>query len=111
MKTSTKVTVGFSVAAIAGIATTVIVTDQVVKKVLQLSNRRKVKNFVKVKLKGNEKLLDLVDHLDDDDISNLIKTGEKIGKSYDRVTHYGENVKENTVQAKEKLTDIVTSIF
>ena len=84
MKTSTKVTVGLSVAAIAGIATTVIVTDQVVKKVLQLSNRRKVKNFVKVKLKGNEKLLDLVDHLDDDDISNLIKTGEKIGKSYDR---------------------------
>ncbi len=66
---------------------------------------------MKVKLKGNEKLLDLVDHLDDDDISNLIKTGEKIGKSFDRVTHYGENVKENTVQAKEKLTDIVTSIF
>ena len=55
MKTSTKVTVGLSVAAIAGIATTLIVTDQVVKKVLQLSNRRKVKNFVKVKLKGNEK--------------------------------------------------------
>lgn len=111
MKTSTKVTVGLSIAAVAGIATTVIVSDQVVKKILQLSNRRKVKNFVKIKLKGNDKLLDLVDHLDDEEISNLIQTGKKISESYDRVLHYGENAKESTAQAKDKLTDFVTSIF
>lgn len=111
MKTSTKVSVGLSIAAVAGIATTVIISDKVVKKILQLSNRRKVKNFVKVKLKGNETLLDIVDHLDDEEIEGLIRTGKKIGKSYERAAQYGENIKENTTQAKDKLTDFVTSVF
>lgn len=111
MKTSTKVTVGLSIAAVAGVATTVIISDKVIKKVLQLSNRKKVKNFVKVKLKGNEKLLNVVDHLNDEEIEHLIRTGEKIGKGYERFANYSGNVKETTGHTKDKVSEFVESIF
>ncbi|MHC5268280.1 hypothetical protein ACYSNO_03710 [Enterococcus sp. LJL98] len=111
MKTSTKVTVGLGIAAVASIATTVIVSEKIVKKVVQLSNRKKVKNFVKVKFKGNEKLLNVIDNLNDEEIASLIRTGEKIGKGCERVAHYGENVKAATGHTKDKLSEIVDSIF
>ncbi|MBM7710090.1 hypothetical protein [Enterococcus lemanii] len=107
MKTSTKVTVGLSLTAIAGIATTVIVSDLVINKVLQLSNRRKVKNFVKVKFKGNDTLLDLIDHLDDKEIAAIIRAGKKLNDSREKVAHYGENIKDATLSTKDKVLEML----
>lgn len=111
MKSSTKVTVGLSIAAVAGIATTVIVTEKVIRKALEMSNRRKVKNFIKVKLKGNDKLLDIVDNLDDKDIATLVTAGKKMSQGFERVSAYGENVADATHETKEKVTNFVESLF
>ncbi len=107
MKTSTKVTVGLSLTAIAGITTAVVISDLVIDKVLQLSNRRKVKNFVKVKFKGNDTLLDLVDHLDDKEIAAIIRAGKKLSESRDKIVDYGENIKDATRLTKDKVLDIL----
>ena len=111
MKSSTKITVGLSIAAVAGIATTVLVSEKVIRKALEMSNRRKVKHFIKVKLKGNEKLLDLVDHLDDKEIETLVNAGKKMTQGFERVSSYGETVADATHDTKEKVTNFVESLF
>lgn len=111
MKSSTKITVGLSIAAVAGIATTVLVSEKVIRKALELSNRRKVKNFIKVKFKGNEKLLDMVDQLDDKEIETLVKAGKKVSQGFDRVSSYGESIADATHDTKEKVTHFVESLF
>ena len=53
MKTSSKVTIGLSIAAIAGITTAVVVSDKVFNKYASLATD-KVKKFVDDKFNGNE---------------------------------------------------------
>ena len=93
MKTSTKVTIGLSIAAIAGIATAAIVSEKVVKKVTSMSNRRKVKHFVNDKFGGNETLLNVVDKLEDKEINSLMNVANKVHDGKDKVVDYGQSVK------------------
>ncbi|BDP96809.1 hypothetical protein EfmGK961_06250 [Enterococcus faecium] len=57
MKTSTKVTIGLSVAAAASVATAVVVSGKVMEKIHHMTTRTKVKKFVYDKFDGNEKLM------------------------------------------------------
>lgn len=111
MKTSTKVTIGLSVAAVAGIATAAIVSEKVVKKVTSISNRRKVKRFVNDKFHGNETLLGFVDNLEDKDIDSFMKVAKKVSNGRDQIAEYGSNVKCATTNAKDKFVDFVESQF
>lgn len=104
MKTSTKVTIGLSVAAIAGIATAAVVSEKVFKKVTSMSNRRKVKRFVDDKFNGNEALLNVVDKLEDKDIDSLMKAANKVSDGRDKVVDYGHSV-------KDKIDGVVSNIF
>lgn len=74
MKTSTKVTIGLGVAAAASVATAVVVSGKVIEKIHHLTNRAKVKKFVNETFDGNEKLLDIVEHLSDSDLDSLMGT-------------------------------------
>ncbi|WP_122645483.1 hypothetical protein [Enterococcus mediterraneensis] len=111
MKTSTKVTIGLSIAAAAGIATAAIVSDKLVNKVKHCTNRRKVKKFVDDKFHGNEQLLGVVDDLSDDDLDSLMDIMDKIKKSRKKISVYGENVKDTTEMLKDKLTGFIDSVF
>ncbi len=107
MKTSTKVTIGLSIAAIAGIATAAVVSDKVITKVRSVSNRRKVKRFVEEKFYGNETLLGFVDNLEDKDIDSFMKVAKKVNAGRDQIVEYGHNVKDATGNVKDKLVDFV----
>lgn len=72
MKTSTKVTIGLSVAAAASVATAVVVSGKVMEKIHHMTTRTKVKKFVYDKFDGNEKLLEIVDGLSDSDLDSLM---------------------------------------
>jgi len=111
MKTSTKVTIGLGIVAIAGIATAAVVSEKVVKKVTSMSNRRKVKRFVDNKFNGNETLLGFVDNLEDKDIDSFMKVAKKVGNGRDQIAEYGNNVKKATTNVKEKIVDFVDSKF
>jgi lipopolysaccharide export LptBFGC system permease protein LptF len=111
MKTSTKVTIGLSVAAIAGIATAAVVSEIVISKVHSMSNRRKVKRFVDDKFNGNETLLGFVDNLEDKDIDSFMKVAKKVNNGRDQIVEYGHNVKDATENVKDKITNFVDSKF
>ncbi len=111
MKTSTKVTIGLSVAAIAGIATAAVVSEKVISKVHSMSNRRKVKRFVDDKFNGNETLLGFVDNLEDKDIDSFMKVAKKVNNGRDQIVEYGHNVKDVTENVKNKITNFVDSKF
>jgi hypothetical protein len=104
MKMSTKVTIGLSVAAIAGITTAAIVSESVIKKVTSMSNRRKVKRFVDDKFNGNETVLNVVDRLEDKDIDSLVKVAKKVANGREQVSEYGSC-------AKDKVTNFISSKF
>ncbi|WP_217956271.1 hypothetical protein [Enterococcus gallinarum] len=115
MKTSTKVTIGLSIAAIAGISTAVVVSDKVVNKVVNkvrfACNRHKVKKFVDDKFNGNEKLLGVVDDLTDKDLDALLGVMKKVKDSRHKVSVYGDNVKDATENVKDKLTSFIDAVF
>lgn len=111
MRTSTKVTVGLSIAAIAGIATAVVISDKVFDKVRYASGRHKLKKFVDDKFSGNEKLLDVVDHLTDRDLDLLMQGMKKVKAGHHQVSVYGDNVQDATDNVKSKLAGFIDTVF
>ncbi|AUB51900.1 MULTISPECIES: hypothetical protein [Enterococcus] len=111
MKTSTKVTIGLSVAAAASVATAVVVSGKVIEKIHHLSNRTKVKKFVYDKFDGNEKLLDVVDHLSDSDLDSLMGMLAKIKSGKKKISVYGDSIKDSTEDAKGRLMSLVEKMI
>ncbi|KAF1302956.1 MULTISPECIES: hypothetical protein [Enterococcus] len=111
MKTSTKVTIGLSIAAVAGITTVAVVSDKLVNKLKRSTDRRKVRKFVDDKFHGNERLLDVVDNLTDEDLDSLMNIMHKIKDSRKQISVYGENVKDTTELLRNKLMSFIDSVF
>ncbi|WP_165005610.1 MULTISPECIES: hypothetical protein [unclassified Enterococcus] len=107
MKTSTKVTIGLSVAAAASVATAVVVSGKVIEKIHHMTNRTKVKKFVNDKFDGNEKLLDVVDHLSDSDLDSLMGILAKIKSGKKKISVYGDSLKGSTEDVRERLMHLV----
>lgn len=103
MKTTTKVTIGLSIAAVAGIATAVILSDKIVQKARYASNRCKARRFVESKFGGNEKVMDIVDSLSDEDLQSVVKVATKLKGSKKKMQRYGDSFKGTTKDLKEKL--------
>lgn len=74
-------------------------------KVEAYMNRQRAKNFVKDKLKGNEKALDVVEKLSDDEVINLLKVVDKVTDLKGQVGTYSDHLKEATNEFKEMLMD------
>lgn len=111
MKTSTKVTIGLGVAAAASVATAVVVSGKVIEKIYHLTNRAKVKKFVNETFDGNEKLLDIVEHLSDSDLDSLMGILAKIKSGKKKISVYGDSLKGSTEDVKDRLLHYVDKIM
>ena len=86
MKTSSKVTIGLSIAAIAGITTAVVVSDKVFNKVRFACNRH-------------------------NELDSLLGVMKKVNEGRNKISVYGDNIKDSTEHVKDKLTSFVDSVF
>lgn len=111
MKTSTKVAIGVSVVAVASIATGTIIATNLFEKLGHAKKRRQVKGFVHEKLGGNGKILAIVDKLSDADIDHLIGAADKVKSSKERISVYGDNLKETTHDLKDRLSGFIDNIM
>lgn len=111
MKTSTKVTIGLTVAAAASVTTAVIVSGKVIEKIQHLTTRSKVKKFVNDKFDGNEKLLDIVDHLSDNDLDSLMGILKKIKSGKKKISVYGDSLKGSTEDVKDRLLHFIDNMM
>ncbi len=111
MKTSTKVTIGLTVAAAASVTTAVIVSGKVIEKIHHLTTRTKVKKFVNDKFDGNEKLLEIVDHLSDNDLDSLMGILEKIKSGKKKISVYGDSLKGSTEDVKDRLMQFIDKMI
>ncbi|MFV0559452.1 MAG: hypothetical protein ACK5NA_01890 [Enterococcus sp.] len=107
MKTSTKVSIGLSVAAAVGVATTVAVSGKVVEHIRHATTRCKVKKFVNEKFDGNERLLGIVDDLSDKELDSLMHVMTKIKDGRKRISVYGDSLKDSTDDLRARLMDFV----
>ena len=111
MKTSTKIGIGLSIAAIAGVSVTVLASEKIIKKMAQATNRHKVKKFVNDKFDGNEKLLTIVDDLSDDELDSVMNVLSKVKDSRKVLANYGEKMKDNTESMKDRLFSFVEEMM
>lgn len=111
MQRATKIKIGVSVIAVASVATAVIASGKILDKARHVSNRHKVKKFVSDKFDGNEKVMDIVDKLSDDDLDNLMNILGKIKDSKKRVSVYGDSIKETTDDLKDKIMGFVENVM
>ncbi|SEL01616.1 hypothetical protein SAMN04488700_0524 [Carnobacterium iners] len=80
-------------------------SDRNMAKVEAYINRQKAKNFVKDTLKGNEKALDVVEKLSDEEVINLLKVVDKVSDLKGQVGSYTNHLKEATNEFKEMFVD------
>ncbi|WP_265460005.1 hypothetical protein [Enterococcus sp. HY326] len=111
MKTTTKVAIGFSIAAVAGITATVIASGKIIEKVHYATNRCKARKFVENKFGGNQKIMDLVDRLSDEDLESIITVSGKIKNGKQKVKIYGQNFKGSQKDLKNKLSSYLSAAF
>ncbi|MEI5995448.1 hypothetical protein [Candidatus Enterococcus mansonii] len=111
MKTSTKIGLGLSVAAIASVSVAVIASEKIVKKVYHVSNRFKAKKFVNDTFGGNEKLLGIVDDLSDDELDSMMNVLGKVKEGRNKISAYGESLKDNTENIKDRLVRFVEEMI
>ncbi|MCA9765639.1 MAG: hypothetical protein KC455_04385 [Carnobacterium sp.] len=80
-------------------------SDKNMARVEAYINRQKAKSFVKDKLKGNEKALDVVEKLSDEEVINLLKVVDKVSDLKGQVGNYTNHLKEATNEFKEMFVD------
>lgn len=110
MKTSMKIKIGLSIAAVATITTAVIASEKLIEKGKHAANRHKVKRFIGDKFDGNDKLLDIVDHLSDEDLDSVFKIMDKIKQGRKQITVYGTSLKDSTEDLKDKLEGFIAGL-
>lgn len=110
MRTTTKVSIGLSIAAIAGISVAVILSDKIVQKAQNISNRCKARRFVEDKFGGNEKVMDIVDSLSDEDLQSVVKVAGKLKKGRKRMRSYSDSFKDTTSDMKDKLVQYIADL-
>ncbi|MEI1233207.1 hypothetical protein [Enterococcus mundtii] len=74
MNKAKKVTLGLS---LVGLTTGLVVSKKMINKIHNVSDRQKIKKVVTNNFDGNEKLLDVVDHLSDDEINTVARIIKK----------------------------------
>ncbi|MFK4565889.1 hypothetical protein [Enterococcus sp. UD-01] len=111
MKTSTKISLGLSIAAVAGVTATVMASEKIVKKVYHMTNRHKVKKFVNDKFSGNEKLLTIVDDLSDDELDTVMNVLSKVKDGRKKLSSYGESLKNNGESMKDRLMNFIEELM
>lgn len=89
MKARTKLGLGVTITAVSGIYAAVYFSEKIIDKLEHETTRHEAKKVVKKKFNGNEKLLDIIDNLSDDElevIDNLIK--KKLKKINRKIKDY-----------------------
>ncbi|MGX7419409.1 hypothetical protein ACWOFR_11485 [Carnobacterium gallinarum] len=103
MKNTTKgLLIGLGATVVVG---TIIVSssEKAVKKIESYMNRKRAKDFIKDKLNGNNDALDVVDHLSDDEITNLLQIVDKVNTLKGRINVYGDNLKDAADEFKDTI--------
>ena len=71
----------------------------------EIINRQKAKSFVKDKLNGNEKALNVVEKLSDEEVVNLLNVVDKVSDLKGQVGTYTDHLKDATNEFKEMFMD------
>lgn len=111
MKTSTKITIGLSVAAVAGVVVAVTASEKIVKKISHLSNRCKAKKIVNDKFGGNDKVMEVVDHMSDDELDSILNLLDKVKEGREKASDYGDKLKEGTDSMKDKFVSFIEELL
>ena len=96
---------GLGTAVAVGAVTYLISSDAAQDRLEALINRQKAKHFVKDTLKGNKKAMSVIDNLSDDEISNLLKTVDKVDDLQSKMGDYSDQIKDVTSDIKDMFVD------
>ncbi|WP_025730163.1 hypothetical protein [Atopobacter phocae] len=103
MSTKKALWVSLGAATVIGVAAYFIANDEESREsIASFINRQKVKFFVREKLNGNNKAMELVDKLSDDDINRLMKVLETSKDWKESIVNTLDDVKNKSIGVKEK---------
>ena len=111
MNTSKKISIGLGIAAITGVSVAVLASEKISKKIYHVSNRCKAKKVVNDKFNGNEKLLNIVDDLSDDELDSILNVLKKVKNSREKIADYGESVKDSAENVKNRFMAFVEEMM
>lgn len=101
---------GTTVAA-AGISLYLYLDDNARQRVEGAINREKAKLFVRHRFEGNETLVDAVDNMSDQEVTELVKLSEKAGDVKDNVSDSISDMLHKAKDVTKDVTDRVSDYF
>lgn len=110
MKTRYKILIGVGVTAAVGATTAFIGSKAVIDKVSRYRKRLAVKSFVKDKLHGNQKALELVDQLSDADVNNLLTAADRLTQLKDKLGEHADNLPDMMDDLRQTLMAYATKV-
>ncbi|MFD0897542.1 hypothetical protein [Loigolactobacillus binensis] len=108
MKTGHKLLLGIGVTATVAAAGAYLAADALMDKLQSYKNRNRIKTYVKDNLNGSQRVLDFVDHLDDEDITRLLQAADKFGDVRQRVGQYSDDIQGKAHELRDLLTSYMT---
>lgn len=93
----------------AAVAVTAIVaylaSDEVQEKTDATFNRLRAKHFVRNSLNGNDKAIQAIDNMDDEDINSLLETADKFDNLKSQFSSYGDRASDKAQLAMHDVKD------
>ncbi|MFD1316980.1 hypothetical protein [Loigolactobacillus zhaoyuanensis] len=105
MKTGQKLLLGIGVTAAVAAAGAYLAADAVMNKLQNHKKRNRIKGYVKDNLNGNQRVMDFVDRLNDDDIDHLLHMADKFGDVRERVSQYSDRFQDKASDWRDVLKD------
>ncbi|QFP78999.1 hypothetical protein [Latilactobacillus graminis] len=110
MKTRYKILIGVGLTTAIGATTAFVGSKAIIDKVSRYRKRLAVKSFVKDKLHGNQKALELVDQLSDTDVNNLLSTADQLNHLKDKLGAHTDNLPEMMDDLRQTLMAYATKV-
>lgn len=97
--------IGFGVAVAAGAAIVFFSNDNVQEATKASYNRMRAKHFVRNNLNGSERAIRAIDHMDNEEINDLLKTADRMNDLKHQFTDYGSQFKDTATDIKDNIVD------
>ncbi|MDO5457494.1 MAG: hypothetical protein Q4F26_04030 [Atopococcus tabaci] len=102
--------IGLGIAAASGAAIMFFLNDNVQEATKASYNRMRAKYFVRNYLNGSERALKAIDHMDNEEINDLLETADRMSDLKHQFTDYGDQFKDTAVDIKDNIVDYAKNL-
>lgn len=102
--------IGVGAAVAAGAALLFLFNEDVQDNTKAAYNRRRAKHFVRNNLNGSDRAIQAIDHMNNDQINDLLDTADRVNDLKHQFSDCGSQIKETAVDFKDNVVEYARNL-